>query len=187
MQFKHIAKKFFGNLFLLEVGVIVLLIVIGSLLFHRIEHHGFLDSMYFMVMTMSTIGYGDITPHTEAGKWLVMIYALMGVPLFVSLSGIILENRFNRSIKRHITKFYREIHTAENELKVMEEKVASELGDIMEETGSTEEKVEDTQKDVKITQKKVDKIEKEVKAEAKKEKEIEAEMRKPRWKKIIRR
>ena len=114
-----------------------------------------------------------------------MIYALTGVPLFVSLSGIILENRFNRTVKHHVTKFYKEIQEAEREIHQMEERVSDEISDVMEETEINEDKIDSTQRDVKKTQKDVLKTEKEVE---KIEKVLENELaddKNPRWKKII--
>ncbi|XLU60206.1 hypothetical protein S245_019415 [Arachis hypogaea] len=38
---------------------------------------GFVDAVYFIVVTLSTIGYGDITPISEAGKVFTMLLALL--------------------------------------------------------------------------------------------------------------
>ncbi|MEI6426021.1 MAG: ion channel [Candidatus Absconditabacteria bacterium] len=178
-------KKFFSNLLIIEVGAIILFIVLGATIFAFVEHHSFFDSLYFTITTMATVGFGDITPHTVWGKGLVMLYALTGVPLFVSLSGIILENRFNRTVKHHVTKFYKEIQEAEREIKDMEEKVSDEISDVMAETEINEEKIDDTQRDVRKTQKDVIKTEQEVeKIEKVLENELEEDHH-PRWKKII--
>jgi len=177
-------KKFFWNLLIIEVAAVILFILLWATVFSFVEHHSFFNSLYFTITTMATVGFGDITPHTVWGKGLVMIYALTWVPLFVSLSGIILENRFNRTVKHHVTKFYKEIQEAEREIKDMEEKVSDEISDVMAETEINEEKIDDTQRDVRKTQKDVIKTEQEVE---KIEKVLEDEMtdEKPRWKKII--
>jgi voltage-gated potassium channel len=39
------------------------------------------DAFYFTVVTLTTVGFGDITPLSEAGKW---------ITVFMILSGIIL-------------------------------------------------------------------------------------------------
>jgi len=38
----------------------------------------FWDGFYLVVMTMSTVGYGDFTPKSTMGKFLAMITALWG-------------------------------------------------------------------------------------------------------------
>jgi len=44
-----------------------------------------LDAFYFVISVMTTIGFGDFTTQTDTGKIFVMIYAVIGVPLFISI------------------------------------------------------------------------------------------------------
>ena len=39
------------------------------------------DALYFWLMTVSTVGYGDLAPTTPAGKTFVAIYAPVGIVL----------------------------------------------------------------------------------------------------------
>jgi voltage-gated potassium channel len=43
------------------------------------EIHNFLDAFYFAVVTITTVGYGDITPISQAGRWLTVMMILTGV------------------------------------------------------------------------------------------------------------
>ena len=43
---------------------------------------------YFTVVTITTVGYGDISPGTVGGKWFVCIWALSGFFLFSYLLGL---------------------------------------------------------------------------------------------------
>lgn len=171
-------KIFFENLVVIEISFIIVFLLIGATLFCLAEGHSFFDSLYFTITTMATVWFWDITPHTTIGKILVMIYSLTGVPLFVSLSGIILENRFNRTVKAHVSKFYREIQEAEREIHEMEDRVTEELTDVMEETTINEDRIDITQKEVHQTEKEVEKIEKVIENELVEEKT-------PWWKKIV--
>ena len=47
------------------------------------------DSIYFSFVTMSTLGYGDISPVTQGGKSLVIITTLVGQFYMVIIMGII--------------------------------------------------------------------------------------------------
>ncbi len=64
---------------------IVLLIFLGSFTFHYVEHWGWLDATYFTVITITTIGFGDFTPHTSLGKILTIFYGLNGIAILLML------------------------------------------------------------------------------------------------------
>ena len=41
--------------------------------------HSFGDAVYFTVITLATVGFGDITPKTDAGRWVVVLMILSGM------------------------------------------------------------------------------------------------------------
>jgi voltage-gated potassium channel len=45
------------------------------------EFATFLDAFYFSVVTMTTVGFGDVTPITETGKFLTVLMIVTGVAL----------------------------------------------------------------------------------------------------------
>ena len=47
----------------------------------------FLDAVYFAVVTMTTVGFGDITPATEAGRGLTIAMILTGIALIPTQVG----------------------------------------------------------------------------------------------------
>lgn len=50
---------------------------------------GYIDALYFTVTTLTTTGYGDITPTTPAGKLVAVAIMVVGVSLFVQLARAI--------------------------------------------------------------------------------------------------
>ena len=62
-----------------------------------VEEWTLLDSLYFSVITASTVGFGDFTPETDIGKIYTMIYVLVttGLLLLV-LSRVATEMIANR-------------------------------------------------------------------------------------------
>ncbi|MEO1403136.1 MAG: ion transporter [Cyanobacteria bacterium J06635_1] len=61
----------------------------------------FLDAVYFAVVTMTTVGYGDVTPVSEAGRTLTVMMILTGIALIPSQIGSLLQNinRINAKTK----------------------------------------------------------------------------------------
>lgn len=60
-------------------------LAIGTFLFHWIEGWNYLDSLYFCVISLATVGYGDFTPDTQLGKVLTMIYIVNGIGILLAL------------------------------------------------------------------------------------------------------
>jgi voltage-gated potassium channel len=66
-----------------------IVIMIGAALYHWLEGWGWLDSFYFVVITLTTIGYGDLTPTTSVTKFLTIFYGINGVILLLMLFDVI--------------------------------------------------------------------------------------------------
>lgn len=63
------------------------LLLSGTLYYSFAEEWSLLDSLYFSVMTMTTIGYGDLTPTTYLSKIFTIIYAFISIGVFVALAA----------------------------------------------------------------------------------------------------
>ncbi len=62
------------------------------------RHVGYLDALYFTVATLTTTGYGDITPATPGGKLFAVLMMLIGVALFSRLArAIFLPNKVHHT------------------------------------------------------------------------------------------
>ena len=57
-----------------------------------LEHFGsIVRSLWFSIVTMTTIGYGDVTPSTSLGKMLAIAFGLVGIICVALLTANILE------------------------------------------------------------------------------------------------
>lgn len=63
---------------------VLLTLVTGTLFYHFVEGWRILDSAYFSVITLTTIGYGDFAPQTDIGKLFTIFYAFTGVGLLAT-------------------------------------------------------------------------------------------------------
>jgi len=63
----------------------VLLLVAGMFFYHRVEDWTLLEALYFSVLTLTTVGYGDYYPHTGAGRVFTVFYVLLGLGIVLAL------------------------------------------------------------------------------------------------------
>lgn len=154
---KNAGKAFISNTLLVEILIIIFVILVGAIIFHYLEWLTLFDSLYFVMTTMATIWLWDITPHTDLWKVFVIIYSFLWVPLFMWVSWLILESRFNSHIKNYVSKFYRELHEAEDELKDVEDQVNKRLEDVLENTEETQDQVEENTDRIEEVEEKVGK------------------------------
>lgn len=68
---------------------VAIIIVIGAVLFHWLEGWGWLDSFYFVVITLTTIGYGDFSPTTPITKLITIFYGVNGVIVLLMLFDVV--------------------------------------------------------------------------------------------------
>jgi len=67
------------------LGFLLVLVLAGGTVFYwQVERWTAIDSLYFCVMTIATIGYGDFTPTGNASKVFTIGYAILGIGLFAS-------------------------------------------------------------------------------------------------------
>jgi voltage-gated potassium channel Kch len=70
--------------------LVIFTLTLGTVTYHSIEGWTWLDSLYFSVITLTTIGFGDLAPATDIGKIFTIIYVFIGLGIllgFVNASG----------------------------------------------------------------------------------------------------
>jgi voltage-gated potassium channel Kch len=74
---------------------IILLLLTGTIFYHLEEGWSWLDALYFSVITLSTVGYGDLDPSTPLSKVFTMAFIILGVSIFVSFASMLAQERVN--------------------------------------------------------------------------------------------
>ncbi len=66
---------------------------IATTFYHWVEKWSWLDAFYFSVITIATVGYGDLAPKTDPGKLFTVFYILLGIGLFVTATATLASQR----------------------------------------------------------------------------------------------
>jgi voltage-gated potassium channel len=67
------------------------LVLTGTLFYWRFEDWTIIESLYFCVVTLTTVGYGDFTPTTAGTQIFTIIYILTGFGVLVALLTSVAE------------------------------------------------------------------------------------------------
>jgi voltage-gated potassium channel len=97
--------------------ILVILLAAGTLGFMVLESLSPFDALYFTILTVATVGYGDIVPVSIGGRILAIFIVITGVGTFTALlvntGGLLWERQANKSrIERRnilIGLFYSEL------------------------------------------------------------------------------
>jgi hypothetical protein len=80
--------------------VLLVVLVLGILGLMIIEDLSLADALYFTIVTVATVGYGDIHPATTAGKILALVLIITGVGTFLGVVANATEMMLNRREKK---------------------------------------------------------------------------------------
>ncbi len=91
-QFRKLFLKYFGNTRWYTIVLITLLYSFSSWLFLNLaseqELTNRIDYLYWLAVTASTVGYGDLSPVSTAGKLVVALYVIpVGLSIFAMVVG----------------------------------------------------------------------------------------------------
>jgi hypothetical protein len=60
-------------------------LLMGTLVYHWLEGWSYLDALYFCVVSLATVGYGDLTPSTPLARAFTIFYLINGIGILLAL------------------------------------------------------------------------------------------------------
>ena len=112
------------------VAVITIITVVGSLMYViEGEEHGFTDiptSIYWAIVTLTTVGYGDLSPQTALGKFVASVVMIMGYGIIAVPTGIVTAE-LARAAKPASTQVCPECHAEGHDLDALHCKYCGSL------------------------------------------------------------
>jgi voltage-gated potassium channel len=75
------------------------LVLTGTLFYWRFEDWTIIESLYFCVVTLTTVGYGDLSPTTAGTQIFTIIYILTGFGVLVALLTSVAEQYMTQKAK----------------------------------------------------------------------------------------
>jgi voltage-gated potassium channel len=133
--------------FIASFYVLGVVLVLASTLLHLVEHNAqpeyfgsIPDAMWWGVITLTTVGYGDVSPVTPLGKLLGGLVAILGVCTVALLTGI-LASSFSVQMARRKREFQAQVTAALSD-GVLTDAELSFLTTLQDEMGISDEEFE---------------------------------------------
>ena len=130
-----------------EILAVLVLIIIGSTLsLYLIDPsmNNLFDNLWFVVVSITTVGYGDITPNSVYGKLVSLILLIIGVFIFSAITGAMSTYFMDSMLKEgsyHIYELGKKMDAMNDEIAKNEETISelkSEIKELKEMIGKKE-------------------------------------------------
>jgi len=99
--------KFFSKDILIAIFLFVFLLIAGTVAFHYSQNYPWIDALYMTVITVTTVGFGEIHPLNSFGKILTIILIISSIVIYAYTISVITEfivgeNFFKKMIKKRM-------------------------------------------------------------------------------------
>ena len=95
------------------VVVVIFVLLSGMLFYHFAEGWTWIDSLYFSVTTLTTVGFGDVSPKTDLGKLFTIIYILTGLSILAGFLTLLAQKQQERNQRTRERRRSREADKAQ--------------------------------------------------------------------------
>ena len=131
VQLFEVINVFLKDTYLDEIFGIFLIIIIsftlGLYLFDP-SMNSLFDSLWFVLSTLTTVGYGDVLPNSMIGKVISLILLIGGVLIFSAVTGS-MASYFNKKLlnegSEELNSINEKLDATQKELKELKEEIAN--------------------------------------------------------------
>lgn len=93
----NLSRYYKDNEFVILLVSVLAILSVGTLFYSYVEKWTLLNSLYFSVTTLATVGLGDFAPKTDIGKVFTMVYIIIGIGELLAFINMLTQKR-----KEHI-------------------------------------------------------------------------------------
>jgi len=111
---------FFTSRFILYLALLGnVALVLATLIFYVIEKDpnpditGYFDCFWWGVVTITTVGYGDVVPVTTAGRVIAIVLMYSGTVLFIAFIGLLVAYWTRETVEQKISPLEAEVEEEE--------------------------------------------------------------------------
>ena len=96
------AKNTTNKVYKIIKGLVILIIIIavGSTGYMAIEGWSFFDSFYMTVITITTVGYGEVQNLSEAGRFFTVVLIIVGMGIIIYIVGMFAEAMVDLQLRK---------------------------------------------------------------------------------------
>lgn len=120
---KDIKRFFETNGFIYLVISTIILIMIGAEIYSVAEGANYVNSLWWAIATTTTVGYGDISPHTEIGRVVAVILMILGIGLIGSVTSTVTAFFLDEKNNKEKEDLKHELHDIKTELKLLRQDI----------------------------------------------------------------
>lgn len=84
--------------------LILMTVIAGTVFYNQAEGWSMLDSLYFSVITLTTVGYGDFSPQTDIGKAFTIAFVFIGIAFILMFFNHVARYAHENALKEVFTK-----------------------------------------------------------------------------------
>jgi hypothetical protein len=95
-QKSGVASSIDEQRFKILAGAAIGLLAVGTVVYRLLEDWSWVDSLYFSVVAVTTVGFGDLTPSTDASKLFTVVYILSGITIITTFLRLRMSRRGSR-------------------------------------------------------------------------------------------